>query len=247
MTDAQPDGRTPEQLRYENSEPWDKDVPADLILAVKHLRESFSDAHWGCGQTTRIFCYALLHNETVDDPRREYFNYLRHMKTQVGMGVAYLFDQSIKQGTPSAFFKGFFDLYLEGTSVQALIIFKELEEIGRANQKRLTSPYLEWAEAQTKHLIRSHSHQINIWVRDVCDQHAYDPNEDIEERIFWRKWQAPLFLTMQPSLNRPYDAGMAWDRIDAQTSSVLLGHLLDHYVLHLELKLKKNRAREPWN
>jgi len=238
MNDAQPNGRLPQRLKYENSGPWDKDVPPDLIPAIKHLRELFNNVHWGCGETTRVFCYALLHNERVDDPRKEYINYLRRLKTQVGIAPTYFFDQLMKEGTPSAFFKGFFDLYLEGTSVQALLIFKELEEIGRANEKRLTKPYLEWAEAQTKHLIRSHSHKLEIWIRDVCDKRIYDPNEDREERIFWRKWQAPLFLTMKPSLLKPYDATTAWDRLDAESSATLLGHLRDHYVLHLEIKLK---------
>ena len=67
-------------------------------------------------------------------------------------------------------FKAFFDLYLDGMSVQALLIFKELVEIGRANENRLAIPYLDWAEAQTKHLIRSNTHRIRIWVRDVCDK-----------------------------------------------------------------------------
>jgi hypothetical protein len=136
-------------------------------------------------------------------------------------------------------FKGFYDLYLESACVQALSIFKELAEIGHANQNRLAIPHLEWAVAQTKHLIRSHTHHINIWVRDVCDKHVYDPNEDIEEKIFWRKWQAPLFLIMTPSLYTPYDAAAVWDREDAESSSKLLQHFAEHYVLHLEVKLRK--------
>jgi integrase len=71
------------QRLYENSGPWEKDVPADLIPAIKHLRKSFEDAHWGCGQTSQVFCYSLLHNETVDDPAKEYLNYLMHMKARV--------------------------------------------------------------------------------------------------------------------------------------------------------------------
>jgi hypothetical protein len=69
---------------YKNTEPWDKDVPTDLIPAIKHLRKSFDDAHWGCGQTTRIFCYSLLHNESTDDPSKEYLNCLMQMKSRVG-------------------------------------------------------------------------------------------------------------------------------------------------------------------
>ena len=67
---------------------------------------------------------------------------------------------------------------------------------------------------------------------------VYDPNEDIEERIFWRKWQARLFLIMTPSLYTPYDAAAVWDRQDAESSSKLLRHFAEHYVLHLEPAVK---------
>jgi hypothetical protein len=229
----------PERLMYENTERWDKDVPTDLIPAIKHLRRSFDDAHWGCGRTTELFCYSLLHSESIDDPRKEYINYLMHMKVRVGQAATHRFHELAKEGTLPALFKAFFDLYLEGMSVQALLIFKELVEIGRANENRLAIPYLEWAEAQTRHLIRSDSHHITIWVRNVCDKHVYDPNEDMEEKVFWRKWQAPLFLIMTPSLYTPYDAAAVWGREDAESSSNLLQHFADHYVLHLEVKLKK--------
>ena len=52
-------------------------------------------------------------------------------------------------------------------------------------------------------MIRSHNHQIDIWVRDVCDKQIYDPNEDVEEQIFWTKWQAPRLLIMKPSRFQP--------------------------------------------
>jgi hypothetical protein len=141
---------------YENTEPWDKDVPTDLIPAIKHLRKSFDKAHWGCGGTTKVFCYSWLHNEPRDDPRKEYLNYLMHMKASVGQAATHRFHNLLKDETLPAIFKAFFDLYLEGMSVQALLIFNELVEIGRANEKRLGAPHLEWAEAQVRHLIRSH-------------------------------------------------------------------------------------------
>lgn len=57
--------------KYETKERWEDTVPADLIPAVKHLRESFHDAHWGFGHTSQRYCYAVLHNEQVDDPAKE--------------------------------------------------------------------------------------------------------------------------------------------------------------------------------
>ncbi len=162
-----------------------------------------------------------------------------HMKAMVGQAATHRLHDLIKDARPSAIFKGFYDLYLEGTCVQALSIFKNLSEIGRANADRFAIPHLEWAEEQTRHMIRSHVHRIIIWVRAACDTHVYDPNEDTEEKIFWRKWQAPLFLLMTPSLHTPYDAAAVWDREDAESSSKLLQHFAEHYVLHLENKVKR--------
>jgi len=224
---------------YGNTEPWENNVPADLIPAIKHIRESFDEAHWGCGWTTQNICYSLLHSEPLDDPAKEFYNYLMFIKVRVGSAATQRFHDLLKQGTPPALFKGFFDLYLDGLSIQVFIIFKELVEIGRANEKRLGIPHLEWAEAQTKHLIRSKNHCIEMWVRDVCDKHLYDPNEDTEERIFWRKWRAPMLVVMKPSRNMPYDAATAWEREDVETSLRWLKMFTEHYVLHLENKLKK--------
>jgi hypothetical protein len=121
----------------ETAEPWDKSVPSDLIPAIKHLRESFDKAHWGCGQTTRLFCYSLLHNEAADDPAKEFLKYLMYIKVRVGPAATRRFNDLVREGTPPAIFKAFYDLYLEGMSVHALLTFKELVEIGLANEKRL--------------------------------------------------------------------------------------------------------------
>jgi len=224
---------------YENSGPWEKNVPADLIPAIKHLRKSFDDAHWGCGQTTQKFCYSILHGMAADDSDEEYFNYFRGIKILIGPDASQRFHDMFRRGTPSALFKAYYDLYLEGMSAQALLIFKDLVEIGRANEVRLNMPHLEWAEAQTEHLIRSNNHLIRLWVRNVCDKQIYDPKEDMEELAFWRKWQAPMFLVMQPSRFAPYDPEKVWERNDAETSSQLLESFVEHYVLHLEDNLKR--------
>jgi hypothetical protein len=223
----------------ETAEPWDKSVPLDLIPAIKHLRKSFDDAHWGCGETTRIFCYSLLHNEIVNDPAKEHFNFIRYMKARVGLAAARRFNDLVREATAPAIFKAFYDLYLENMSVQALLIFREFTEIGRANDKRLGSPYLEWAEAQTKHMVRSHTHLIEIWVRNVCDKQVYDPNDDDEELIFWRKWRAPMLVVMKPSRQRPYDAATTWERKDAKASAQWLKSFANDYVLRLEMKLRE--------
>jgi hypothetical protein len=58
---------------------------------MEHLRKSFEDAHWGCGRTTEIFSYSVIHNEKGDDPAKEYLNYLMHMKALVGLAATQRF------------------------------------------------------------------------------------------------------------------------------------------------------------
>jgi hypothetical protein len=60
---------------------------------------------------------------------------------------------------------------------------------------------------------------VKIWIRDVCDIHVYDPTEDPDEMIFWRKWQAPSFIVMEPSKFRRFDPAKVWERNDAAVSS----------------------------
>lgn len=224
---------------YESSEPWDKDIPADLIPAIKHLTRKFSDIHWGCGQTTEKFCYALLHNEALEDPKKEYFHYFMAMKVRVGTASAAEFNALITQATAPAIFKAFFDLYLNGVAVEALLIFKDLVEIGRANESRLGVPHLEWAETQTKRLIRSQNHLLRAWVKDACDRHIYDPEESVEDLVYRKNWRAPMLLLMQPSLKRPYDPETVWERKDPEESSKLVEYFVELYVRHLERKLRK--------
>ncbi|MBB5066098.1 hypothetical protein [Granulicella mallensis] len=223
---------------YENYVPWESGVPADLRPAVKHLRESFDDAHLYFGSVTKNFCYALLHAGTISEESKEYAEALVKLKARIGPIPSQRFNETVAQGTPSAIFKSHFDFYLEGLSVQVPLIFKALVKIGRANENHLSTPHLEWAESQTKLLIGSYIHLIDIWVRAVCDTDPYDPDEDFDERIHRTKWQAPRFLIMKPSRYEPYDAAKAWERVDAETSMRWRKMFYEHYVLHLELKLR---------
>ncbi len=91
-------------------------------------------------------------------------------------------------------------------------------------------------------MIHSHTHQIDIWIRDVCDKHIYDPNEDFDEHLFWTKWQAPRLLVMKPSRYQPYVAGTDWERFDAATSLSLRKAFAENYVLHLENPAEKGGA-----
>jgi hypothetical protein len=226
----------------EGAEPWDKNIPADLIPAIKFLRDSFESAHSTFGiLVTMPLCYLQLHNgahKSGFEDISDYIKALVQLKSRIGRAATQRFHDLLTQGTLPAIFKGFFDFYLEGVKVQALHTFNELLGISRANEGRLNRPHVEWAEYQTRHLIRSQRHRIRLWVRDVCDEHRYDPDEDREEQIFWRKWQAPSLLIMKPSRFRPYDSAKVWERNDPETSSNWLDKLADHYVLILESAVK---------
>src|SRR5215472_11525 len=133
-----------EQRRlYENNEPWEKNVPADLIPAIERLRETYEDALWGFGQTTEKFCYAHLHNIQVDDTRKEYIDFLKHMRARVRPGGDQRLQRLLKLGTPSAILKAFWDLYLDCLTVEALWVLQELIKIGHANRERLSIGQLE--------------------------------------------------------------------------------------------------------
>ncbi|MFZ0304900.1 MAG: helix-turn-helix domain-containing protein [Terracidiphilus sp.] len=226
----------------EDAEPWDENVPPDLIPAIKFLRDSFDRAHSTFGLlVTMPLCYSQLHNgapKSGFDDIDEYIKALVQLKSRIGRDATKRFHDLLTQGTLPAIFKGFFDFYLEGVKVQALLTFHELLGIGRSNEFRLNRSHVEWAEAQTRHLICSQRHCITLWVQYVCDDHPYDPNEDQDEQIFWRKWQAPAFLIMKPSRFGVYDSTRVWERTNSETSSRWLEALADHYVLVLESAVK---------
>jgi hypothetical protein len=221
----------------ETVEEWLTNSPKDLAPALKYLQKKFKRAHWGFGQPTRHFCYTSLHGTAVDDPRGEYVAYLSFMHLRLGLQPKVRFDGYIREGTPSAIFKAYYDLYVGSLEVEILLIFKELLDVGLASQRRLDKSPIEWAKAQAKFLIGHEGHMVRIWIRDVCDEHVYDPT-DPEEGIFWRRWQAPSFLLMTPSKFERFDPARVWERNDPATSSAWLHAFEEDYVLRLESRIE---------
>lgn len=222
----------------ENTEPWQRSVPADLIPAIKHLRKSFDEAFWRCGHDTATLCNAFLYKKRLS-PSGRYMNHLMQIEARVDPASARRYKDLMEAGTPPAIFEGFYGLYVAFASSEAIYVFKKLMEIGCVHEERLSVHYLEWAETQTRHLIRSHAHLISLWVCDVCGEQVSDPKENQEERISGKEWQAPLFLIMEPLRGKPYDASTAWERIDATVSSQLLKSFSDRFVLNLEMDLQR--------
>src|SRR5271170_4227220 len=148
----------------DDEEPWDKSVPSDLIPAIKFLHNLFSTAHSTFGLlVTMPLCYSALHDgahKSGFEDINEYAKALVQLKSRIGPAATQRFHDLITQGTLPAIFKGFFDFYLEGVKVQAILTFNELLGIGRANEARLNRPHIEWAESQTNYLIRSERHRI---------------------------------------------------------------------------------------
>jgi hypothetical protein len=232
-------GQTGEGSRLDEIKEWEKDVPADLRPAVAHLRESFDEVHFACSETTRRFCYAALHDEPPYDPTREYFLYLMAMRRGLGSLGSQRFAELAYSKVPPAIFKAYFDLYVEWMSAKALTILSDLVAIGRANEERLGTSALPWAEGQARHLIRSHRQDIQSWVQAVCDGQVHSRGDDPEEILFGRKWRAPSLIIMVPSRYQPYEADKAWDRNPPETSAKWLESFADDYVRHLEGKVKK--------
>lgn len=223
---------------YKRSEPWDKDLPADLIFSIKYLRDVFDDHHESYGQLTEKLCYYRLHPDKPDDIK-DYLPLLQQLKRIDGVPATQRYIDLPKTVTPPEIFKAFFDLYMGGLTASALAIFSEFVDVGEANKSQLGVPHLKWAEAQTKNMIRSKMPLIELWVRDVCDKQPYAPDENDEELIHWRKWQAPMLIIMKPSGNSPYDSARNWERLDAGKSRRILEALAERYVLHIEGRLEK--------
>ena len=223
---------------YKDPEPWDQNLPTDLMPPIKHLRKTFDLNHFTYGQVTQKLCFWQLHPGTPDDEINEYLKPLQQLKSIAGAPATQRFIELLELKTEPATFKAFFDLYLDGISVPALATFYQLIAVGKANEQRLDRPHIEWAEAQTKNMVRYHVHVIRIWVQNVCDRQPYTP-DDMDEQIYWRKWEAPMLLVMKPSRYMPYDPAKVWDRNDPETSSGWLDSFAERYVLHVEAKLEK--------
>src|ERR1035437_9298204 len=87
---------------WKNDEPWDKGVPPDLIPAIKHLRESFYQAHFTFGHVTKILCYSQLHNgieKAGFGESKEYIKTLVQLKSRIGPVATQRFHDLLTQRT----------------------------------------------------------------------------------------------------------------------------------------------------
>jgi hypothetical protein len=224
---------------WRNAEEWDKDLPNDLRPAVKHLRDTFDRVHFAFGWTTRQLCYCYLHDSRMDDDINEHVKALKQLRTKIRPSANQRFDELLKEATPPAIFTAFRQFYIDGVTIQAVLIFGQLLEIGTANQERLALPASEWANAQTQHMVRSNRHLIGQWIKNACHKQVSQPDDDSDEGIYWRRWQAPRLLKMRPSHLDPFTAGEAWNPLSLEDSAGLLDHFEVSYVVHVEARVRE--------
>lgn len=223
---------------------WENRVPPDLIPAVKHVRHSFEDARWKTDTITHNCCYACLHPHPAPSLEiKEFASQLLLLKGYVGPSGAALFNDLIKNETPSSILSAFFHIYKWVMARELNTAFRELLEIGLANALHLETTPIEWANWQAKSVINNASYHVGFWLKCCCDglklDANFDPNASEEEERVWTDWQAPRFARMQPSLGMPYDASRANEREDVETSRGVVEAFKKHFVIHLEAKLKE--------
>jgi hypothetical protein len=238
-----------------NDEPWDKDLPPDLVVAIKPLRKSFDHSHFAMGWPTRHLCYAQLHKELGNGHEdQEHLDTFQKLKLHVPPDAMVRFRGLVQRDTLPSIFKAYFDFYVDGMANQARLIFGHLLEVGLANEGRLSTGGVQWAEAQSQHLIRSHRHNVQLWILDVCDKNflSFKIDSARSKSDRWESWQAPSFLVMKPAKHGFYEPEKVWERRDPETSARWLEAFADDYVIRLEMIIEKlagnallERAKRP--
>jgi hypothetical protein len=220
---------------------WDKNVPSDLIPAVTHIRKSFEDADWKTRWTTQAWCHAALHPDQKDKTAEaeDYRSALDFLKSTIGPSALLLFQDLIRKGTPSAILKAFFLMYETALGAEIKSCFKDLLEVANANERRISGTPIDWAVWHCDAIIRSAAYQTAGWLKRCCDVQPFIANDSSDENWEWRRWQAPRFVGMQPSLGLPYDPSCAWSREDIETSLHLADAFKEYFIISLESDVKR--------
>ena len=221
----------------ETKPPWDQDVPVHLRPALKALRQRFEDGRWKVGQLTQVLAFACLHGEKLEN-LRDYLMPLKQLKLIIGPAATQRFHHYVKGTTVSSIFKAFWDLLLDGMKAEITVVFGHVLEIARANETQLGVDSQQWAQARVERMVDDEAHTIEDWVRSVCDkQDRKMVVDDPDEWIFWRSWQAPWFLIMQPAGPQKFEGERIWERQDVATSMAWLRHFSGEYKISLKTKL----------
>ena len=223
---------------------WEKVTPQHLRPAIEHIRNSFESGHWRYGQITSTLAHAALHSPVSDpaslSPYQRPFEVYRQM---VGRTAVREFDELLRQGTPPAIFRAYFDLYYAGLKINVRDEFDRTLKVALANSEALEIHPVEWAKLQLELLVKGEVRSVERWIKEVCDTQEMPEPEAIEEEfkelIFWTKWRAPRLIHMQPAGNTRYDAATSWTREDETLTQQLLAARSHRLVEFLEITLEK--------
>lgn len=217
-------------------------LPAELIAAVEALDRTLDDAHFKCGKITEVFCYGLLHPGEYRAETEDYKLALMQLKVIAGPAATEVCHQRIRMGTAPAFFHAMEQLYIAGVSVQAIHVFHELLEIGKAHADQLGKPSVQWAHDLTMELAKNYENRAKFWIRAVCDPPDFEPHlkwDDPDEIIMGRTWCAPMLLIMRPSRFMPFDATRQWERADRETSKQWLNSFAEMFTIHIKMHIDR--------
>lgn len=214
---------------------WEKITPENLLPAIKHLRESFESSEWKCSRLTEVLCYAALHpKEAAPRDFGHYLESFRMYRVILGRSAEREFDRVLAISTAPAIFKAYQDAFRHGIELELERLFEEVLQIALANASALNRNPVDWAKAQLSLMLEGSRLSFSHWIKSVCDKqdfsHALSNNEDFDDFIFWKSWQAPKFVYMTPSGNLPYNASTAWVREDEAVTEKALKALTDRFV-----------------
>jgi pyrimidine deaminase RibD-like protein len=222
-------------------EDWETITPGTLVVAVKHIRETFNLSVWKCSSVTEKLCFADLHpyddHVGLDEYRSSFIGY----RQIIGPAASQRFDKRHDRGTAPDIFSAYMQAMSDGIRTEIRRVFADLLQIGIANSGMLNDHPAEWAKKHLLMLINGNNHVVKMWIKAVCDKQdiSAETKEEFEESIFWRRWRAPKLIHMQPSGNLPYDSVTAWTREDQDTTEKLLQGLSARFVQSLEFELDR--------
>ncbi len=217
-------------------------IPDELVPAVEAINKTLDDAHFRCGKVTEIFCYGLLHPGEKLAEAEQHKIALSQLKAIVGGVATETCHQHLRMGTAPAFFHAMNQLYIAGVTVQAVRVFQDLLEIGRAHTDRLGKPYIEWAHDLTLGLAKSYENRTKFWIRAVCDPPDFDTDlnwDDPDEIILGKTWCAPMLLVMCPARFMPFDTARQWERADRETSKRWLNSFAEMFTIHVKMHIDR--------
>jgi hypothetical protein len=223
---------------------WKKITPEHLHAAIEHLRKEFQISHYGWSDVTQNSCLCSLHPDLVNQ------GLVSQKQAEVQQGLTAVgpqgkerFQKLIKQGTAPSVFRAHFDLYYDILVILLRRAFGELLKIALANWDALDLHPADWAKRQSSLMVKNLLVSAEYWIKHACDvQQLPAPDrirEEFEETVFWRKWQAPKLIYMQPAGNAPYDPKTVWSREDQARTKELLTARSKRFVEFLDLSLEK--------